>query len=394
MSKLYDRIRGTVRAEICGAFPEAVLNACALNAIELWELECIDAYTIRLTVFEQQLEELKAVTEGSMCDIKVLSHRGGSRNRRFLLRRKWLLISAVLAAALLTFSSLFIWEIEITGCDRLTEGQVLRALEDCGVTQGTYWPGISTDLVRSRMLTELPEIAWMTVNVSGSRAMVLISERQEKPEIYSESNASDIIAGKTGIISKMSVLNGKPVVTKGQSVIEGEILVSGLVDSITNAPRQVRAQAEIMADTWYELTAVCPVEVAEKAEADRTYSRFALRFGKRRINFYFGSGKHIDEYDKIVYEYNLGLDGMFVLPVTVIREELTRWESVSVEAEQENEMKEQLYTALQEQIEGEIVSSTFSVSRSAGLLHVTLRAQCYEDIALNADLAAGGSGQS
>lgn len=386
MSKIYDRIKGTVRTEICGAFPETVLNACALNAIELWDLECVDPYTVRLTVHEAQLESLQSVASGSMCDLKVLSLRGGSRNKGFLLRRKWLLISAVLAAVLLFFSSLFIWEIDITGCDKLTEGQVLRALEDCGVTQGTYWPGVSTDLVRSRMLTRLPEIAWMTVNVSGSRAMVLISERQEKPEIYLESDASDIIAGKTGIISRMSVLNGKPLVVKGQAVTEGEILVSGFMDSITNAPRLVRAQADVMADTWYELTAVCPAQSETKTEEGFSYSRFALRFGKRRINFYFGGGKRLDEYDKIVYEYNLGLDGMFALPVTLVREKLTRWEESPAETGREQEMADRLYASLQEKIDGQIVSSSFTVSQSEGLIHVTLRAQCYENIARSVEL--------
>ena len=103
MAKLTDRLRGTVRAEISGVFPETVLNACALNGIELWHLECPDAYTVRLNVYEKQLEELRAAAEKNMCSLYVLSLRGGSRSRGFLRRRIWLLLSAALAAGLWLF---------------------------------------------------------------------------------------------------------------------------------------------------------------------------------------------------------------------------------------------------------------------------------------------------
>ena len=52
MSRIDRRIKGTVRLEVCGACPETVLNACAMNALELMELESIDACTLRLTVYE------------------------------------------------------------------------------------------------------------------------------------------------------------------------------------------------------------------------------------------------------------------------------------------------------------------------------------------------------
>ena len=109
---------------------------------------------------------------------------------------------------------------------------MLRALSDCGVSRGCFWPSLSADLVRSRMMTLLPQIGWMTVNVSGSRAIVLVSEREEKPEIYLESAAADIVAGRTGIVTQLSVLSGRPLVSPGQSVLEGETLVSGVMESL------------------------------------------------------------------------------------------------------------------------------------------------------------------
>ena len=74
----------------------------------------------------------------------------------------------LLTAVLLLLSSLFIWEINVEGNEKLTTGEILRALEECGVKTGTFWPGLDTDEIRCRMLLRLPELGWMTVNVHGS----------------------------------------------------------------------------------------------------------------------------------------------------------------------------------------------------------------------------------
>jgi len=383
MNRIYDKIRGVVRVEICGAFPETVFNSCALDAIFLWDMEAVNEYTVRFCVSERQINELRAICRRAMCDITVLKLSGGSRNRKLLGRRVVLLLCVLLTSLLLLLSSLFIWEIDIIGADDLSRAQVLRALSRCGVEEGSFWPAVSSDMVRSKMLTILPELAWMTVNVNGSRATVLLLERQEKPEIYVESDASYIIASQTGIISKMSVLNGKPLVSPGSSVLKGETLVTGLMDSLSNAPRAVRSQAEILAHTWHEITAVCPVEMEYKTGESRSYSRFALQIGKKRINFYLRGRNHIDECDKIIYENNLGLEGLFALPVSIIREEIVKTGKESLPRDNIALMRQSLTEVLEERIDGEILSCAFSSSRSDELQYVTLRAHCLEDIALN-----------
>lgn len=390
MKRFAEQIRGTVRVELCGTLPEAALNACAINGVMLWDIECADEYTVRASVYEKQLEELKAIAQKTMCEIAVISMRGGSRSRRKIARRLWLIISAAVIAGLLCLSSLFIWEIDVRGCSRLTQGQVLRALADCGVESGSFWPSISADLVRSQMMTKLPELGWMTVNISGSRAIVLVSERQEKPEIFNESEASDIIAGKTGIISRVSVQSGKALISEGQAVMKGETLISGTVDSLSNPPRFVHARAQIMADTWYELCSACPLELDIKTEETSKKSRFALKIGRNRINFYFGSGNDIDGCDKIINEYRLGAEGLFALPISIVREDYVRWEYETGKAADEQAMKQQLYEYLESSIDGEIVDHSFSVSRSDGVLYVILRAHCLENIAVNSEIQYGG----
>ena len=381
MSRIDRKVRGTVRYELCGACPESVLNACAMQALELMDLESIDACTLRVTVFENRAEEFQTLSRRCMCETEKLSQSGGSKSRRLVKRRMLLLIFALLTAGLLFLSSLFIWDIQVVGCQQLTQAQVLRALASCGVEQGSFRFGLNSDLVRSRILVELPEIAWMTVNVRGSRATVLILEREEKPEIYEEADAADIVAAKTGVIAKMSVLNGKTLVTPGQAVVEGETLISGTMDSITALPRQVRASGSVTAETWTELSAVRPaVENHKTGEAKKIF-RFALKFGEKRINLYLSGRNELDECDKIVYEYNIGIEGLFLLPVSIIKEELSFYETEAQPSAAGAEMEAALRAYLTETVDGEVLSADFSVNDGGELLCVTMHAHCLENIA-------------
>lgn len=381
MKRLERNLRGYSRVEVCGAFPESVLNTCALSAVELWELECADEYTLRFCVYEADLPLLENIAKKCMCELKKINSTGGSRNKAFLKNHIWLLVLALVILALLCASTLFIWDIDVRGCEDLTEGEVLRALAACGVDCGSYWPNLSTDLIRSEMLTALPELAWMTVNVSSSRALVLVSERQEKPEIYIESDGADIVASGTGIIKKLSVLNGQPQVGIGQAVTEGETLISGTMDSITAAPRNIRAQGAVYADTWREMTAVCPAEMQQKTPHGRTKHRFAVKFGKNRVNFYFSSGNTVDGCDKIIHNYKLSAEGLFALPVTFVVEELRPYKLESASYSDAEGMADRLQKQLASSVTGEILSSSVTVGASKGLTVVTLRAACVENIA-------------
>lgn len=381
MKKFTEHIRGAVRIELCGALPESTLNTCAVNGIMLWDLECADEYTVRATIYEDQLKPLRLIAEKTMCELTVISMRGGSKSRKMVKRRLWLLVSAGVVGLLLSISSLFIWEIDVRGCDRLNEGQILRALADCGVEPGCFWPAMSADLVRSKMMLSLPELSWMTVNVGGSRAVVLVCERTEKPEIFNESAPRDIVAGKTGIISRVSVQSGKALVSRGQAIMEGEMLVSGRVESITNPPRYVCARGQIIADTYYEITAACPENLPVKGEEGRTRKKFALKIGKNRINLYFGSGNDIDGCDKIIKEYNLGIKGLFATPISLVVEELVSRQKSAGSFSDETGMKERLYEYLNTSIDGEIISQSYSVAHEDGAVYVTMTAHCLEDIA-------------
>ena len=383
--RISDRIRGVVRLEIFGALPGSLLNAAVNEGGVLWQVESVDANTLRLSCWEGELERLRRLAELAGCELRVVSSSGGSGNLRFLRRRRALLAGLVLCAAVLVLSSLFVWQIEVHGCRRLSRGEVLRALSDCGFSVGSFWPGTDVEGLRSRMQLLRPEIGWLSVNVSGSRAVVLIVEREEKPPLPAEEGPAELVAAKSGIVRRVSVLEGQALVVPGQVVTEGESLAAGRLESLANGSRSVRARGSVMAETWRELLAVRPASVDLKTPREFGFSRFALVFGKRRINLYFGSGKTLDGCDKMVTEYTLGIRGLFTTPLRLVRERLVPYTSREGTDPDETGMAERLRALLEARTEGQILESRLSSAASNGLLTVTLRAHCIENIARTRD---------
>ena len=379
--RISDRMRGVVRLEIFGALPPALLTAAAAGGIALWRAKSADENTLRLCCWEGQLDALRALAERAGCEVTVLSRSGGRGNLRFLRRRAPLLAGLLLAALAVLASSLFVWQIEVRGSRNLSRGEILRALSDCGFSVGSFWPGLDTERLRSEMQLRCPGIGWMSVNVSGSRAVVLVVEREEKPPLPGEAKSAELVAARDGLVRRVSILEGRAEVEPGQVVTRGETLASGRLDSLANGTRAVRARGSVMAETWREYLAVRPAEETLKTPRGVPFSRFALQFGKRRFNLYFGSGKALDGCDKIVAEYTLGVKGLFSTPLRLIRERIVPYDSfVGTDADPEG-MAERLASLLTLSAEGQILESFVSCAEARGLQTVTLRAHCIENIA-------------
>lgn len=384
MLHLWESMRGWAVAELRGAEPEKLLDRCRREGLRLGKTERLDGYTLRVRLEQEELPRLRQLAEGCGFALELRSLRGGRAARRRLLRRRWLLLGLVLAGLLLCASRFFIWQIRVLGCERLSQGQVLRALAACGVEPGSFGPGIRQDLVRSRMLTELPELEWMTVNIADSRATVLVRERREAA--MTPGQPADILAARSGIIRSMTVLEGHALAGPGDAVLEGDKLVSGRMESLSQGTRLLRASAEIRAETWRELIAVCPRETLRLARRERDGRRFGLALGKNLLQIGKFPRKGLDECGKIVHEYTVGVEGLFALPLRLRVEEQWTGAPIGAVLDRTEEMKRNLLRRLENETDGEVLDYSFSVGRQGELLVVTLRAHCLENIAMTAEL--------
>lgn len=379
-------LNGFVEIEATGTRPQELLNRCAREGIRFRSCKTLDSYTIRFAIARQDEKRLHSLAKYAGCETKSIK-RAGVPFFMFRIRGRLALFAGLaLTLAVLLASSLFIWEIEVTGNETVSTAAILNALEDSGVQIGSFWPTFSSEQIQNLVLEEIPELSFLTVNVFGSRAEVIVREKTPIPELLDESQATNIVASSSGIITEMFVYRGVAAVNLGQTVLAGEMLVSGAPESEFAGIRTVHASAVVNARTWYELTAVAPLETTQKVYTGETKTRLALNLGDKRINIYGSTGISGAGYDKITKEHALAISGVFRLPVAIVAERYERFDTVTVLLEEEAEKKrleEYLYAELLRRLgdDGEIIEHSFTWNVAHGAVYVTIHAECLENIA-------------
>ncbi len=388
--KLYDTARGTAMVEISGAEPERVLNELAKREIAFWDTSPKEDFKISTTIAAKDYATVCDLNGRSGCEIRLVATVGGKRITDSIRRRTAFILCLALCFSLLASSSYFIWNISVEGNETISDAELMRAIANAGLEIGDFAPSIDTEAIKTKLLLQNGNIAWAAVNISGSSVRVIVHERKAKPEMVSEASPQSIYASKSGVVTKLSVLDGSPTVRVGDTVTEGELLVSGEMLSETAEPRYVHSMATVEARTWYEICCVTPLYEYAKTDIGENNTDFSLLIRKNRINFYSDGRNRAASCDKIYKIRQLCLGTYLTLPFgisiaeSVARE--TEYRQIDIDAAVRR-MEQRLNDELKARIgDGVIVTANCTVSQGDELLYVTLRAECVENIAVSGEI--------
>jgi similar to stage IV sporulation protein len=391
MQRALNLIRGVARVEIACRYPERFLNLCASNGIELWGIERCGGEgpeggaEMRAYMRAEGFRRLRSLPDGHGFELRRVARRGAPGAIRRLRRRHVLVAGLALCALLTRALSLFVWDIRVLGNESVPARTILEALKTLGFSYGSFGLGVKSEELADKLILNIPELSWFAVNIRGSRADVLVRERVPKPEIVYSGVPAMVVASKSGLITKISVLEGAALVKPGDTAEKGDLLVTGIVPSRASGSRAVHALAEIEARTWYELSARMPSETAVKRYTGEKKRRRAIIIAGKKINLYFNSRIPWPVYDKITDVQNLALPGGAVLPVSLVTESYARYEPAA-EKQDARRAAEVLKSGLAERLraavgEGSVLAASWETREGRGAVTVTLRAECREQIA-------------
>ena len=383
-------ITGWAALEVAGAEPERFLRALAERNIPFWDAAPPADYTVTVRVPSGAVKRARLLAERAGCQVTACRRRGLPALFGRLRRRYALLGLAGAVAAVLFVGSAFVWQIGIEGNQTIPDGIIRQALSQCGVDIGAFWPSFSQDQIRNSVLLRVPGLRWMTVSVRGSHARVVVRESREHLPVTQEKQLVKIVAAKAGLVESVQPLHGTALTEPGSAVLPGEELIGGYTTGRFNVQGPTRAMGTVTARTWYELTAQSPLETRTKVPAGRETVQWALILGKTRINFYKGSSICPAGCDKIIESHTLQSVGVFTLPITLERTVYTAYEIQPAETPGLREqMEELLMQRLLQAVgpDGEVTESQFTASAEDGVMYVTLRAECREQIGTEAPLS-------
>ena len=383
--KSVNYLRGSVTVQLESAAPERLVNLCAAHAIPFWEVQWMDERTLRVRTTRQGLVQLRQVTAETDCTITVL-RRWGMPPLLGNLRRRYVLLGGFAAFLLLLFGgNLFIWEFRVTGNETVPAETILRELEEYGISVGSIGLRIDQEAMRNHVLLELPDLSWLVVNVKGCVGHVQVVERLRPPQIVQEDEIANVIAARSGLVMKMETLDGEAQVSVGSTVTEGQLLISGVVDSEREGMYLLHGMGNVWARTWYELSVLVPMETLQYVQAEETTTKVWLDLGKKQIKLYAKGSILPPNCGKITHYGAVCLPGGFRLPVTVVRQEMVSYQAEKrqrTEAEARAEGEAALLELLADQMvgNGSVTSTRFAAARKGDYLLVTLTAECFEQI--------------
>ena len=394
-AKIWNYLRGSVLLRCQSAAPERVLNLCAVHEIPFWDVrwQTERCFTLRTTrAGAQQLAEAAADTDARL---ERLGEQGAPLMLRRMRRRYVLLAALVLAMALYAYGSSFIWDFQVTGNDTVPTEKILRALERNGVSVGTHALSFDQETLRNHVLLELGASSWLSVNVQGCTAPGPVVERRRPPQVADRESSCNVVAGRSGLVTRVEALDGQAVVQPGTVVTQGQLLISGVADDRFGAVRFLCGRGRVYARTWYTLSVSVPLTAEEKTDAVKTVRRVALDLGKQRIKIY-GKGSMLGAgCDKITTNHPLTLPFGLRLPAALTVDTVTYRESRTVQrsaaqarAEGEAQLLAQLPGLMTQG--GTVTSTRFSARRQGEMLCVTLTAECREQIGVSVEVEKEG----
>lgn len=278
IKKLIRYCRGTLQFTAAGPYPERFLNLCSGGGVGLWNTRrtaegvtacCAQCHRSRLEYYAQK----------SGCRLETVRCTGMKSTARRYRRRTGLWVGAALLAAGLLVMGRFVWRVEIRGTEQLDPAVITAALAEYGVHPGVLAGKIDARTVERRMQIRFAEIAWITVNVEGSRVTAILEEAVPPPAVVEDGIPTNLIAGETGFITRVEVQNGNAVVKPGDSVLAGDLLVSGIMDNKMGESRLAHARGRVYAQVRERLEIFVPYEQRDYLLAGVARRRYLTVFG-------------------------------------------------------------------------------------------------------------------
>lgn len=393
MQALVNYARGWVRLVACGPFPERLLNLCAQRGMTFWAVEWLDGQTLRLTLLRRDVDGLEELARRAGCTVEIEQQAGVPNFLARFRRRYAFLLGLALSVVCVCLLSDFVLTIEVTGNQQVPDAVILSQLRQLGLRTGVYGPKLDTKQIALDTQLAMDDLAWVSVNLYGTRVQVVVRERVKPPELLEERGVSDLVADAGGLILRVDAVEGQAKVKAGDMVSPGDMLISGTVTmegpQYSDVPSRylyVRAAGEVWARTWRTLSAQIPVTATVKEYTGADKSRWSVTVFDRRINFYGNGSISWADYDKISKTHTAVLPGGQVLPLSLTRETLREWNPAQVQVDTvaaQELLEEQLRTRLEQLVgeKGRIITVDWTARIAQGMLTVTGVAECEEQIA-------------
>lgn len=251
LARLWQSLCGYVMINVEGLSLERFLNLALTNGIRIWDVRR-DAYTrLSAKVNRKGFFQLRRLLRGMNCRLRIAEKRGVAGHLGVIKRRFVLVWGSAAAFALLLAATSFLWQVRFTGVGQLDEGKLRNAVERAGVRAGMLLRDIDLRRVEKAVTNADEHVAWAGAYIKGVQLVVEVVEGKKPPKLVDKDTPAHVVSMKSAVVLRVTALEGVAKVKAGDSVREGDVLISGEFERVDGPPRLVHARGEVVGRVWY-----------------------------------------------------------------------------------------------------------------------------------------------
>ena len=237
------------------------------------------------------------------------------------LNNRWILVSSLAVSCLiLVFSSSLVWDIRVEGNEKITDSEIVVALGEKGFQIGDFWFKLDLDKIEADLLDSNEKISWVNINRRGTVAYIKLLEKEEtdKEEPKADRGYTNIIANCDCVIEEITVKSGTSVVSPGDVVKKGDILVIGSLPEEAGGGF-CNAEATIKGRISDRIGVEVERNYEKKVRSDTKLHSFTIKFFKFFLNIFKSYRNLTNECAIIEDEITYSLFDRYKLPIKVSR---------------------------------------------------------------------------
>lgn len=277
--KLSQKLLGSVTFEVIGGRTERFLNQCTQNGVPLQQVHAT-ALGCTACVPLRYYMRLHRMARRQRCRLRVRRKEGAF----FMLwpfRARVGIVAGLLAAlALLLVCPRLVWTVQFYDFTYEEQTLLRKQLYDYGVCEGSMPTEAELIALQQTLFIENTAYSWVKLNFVNGKLVAEKVDAVPPPEMV-ETTPATIVARCDGIIERVEVDGGFIEKREGQSVAEGDVIISAVMVGRRGKLHTQRASAHVYAqvERTYEVTQ--PLTVDTAVQSTKSANQYAVHiFGK------------------------------------------------------------------------------------------------------------------
>lgn len=342
LKKLFHWLRGILVIQIGGIAPERFINLCCNRRINIWDLRKKEEF-YQFHIHAADYKKLKPIARKTKILPRIIRKSGLPFFLHKYRKRKVFFGGVILCLIFIYILSLYIWDISFSGCGKHTPEALTKFLSENHIYTGILKKKVNCQEIEETIRLAYTDIGWVSAEIKGTRLIIKIKETNMPVSAAKAIKPSHMVATKDAIIQSIITRAGTPMVSEGDVVKKGDILVSGIVNIMGDfeeilGKEAVIADADIRCKTYYDYKNTFSLYYTKKKYTGRNKKGYYLNAFQKKL-FLYNPRNSYPMYDIIVSEKKLHITNSFYLPFSFGRIDVREYDEEKLKYHEEEAIR-------------------------------------------------------